>query len=331
MTTPKPPALRLAGPIDLLCAIPYLLGFHPQESLVVVGVDGTRLIVTARLDLADARESLLIHTLAAIDRGGATSVGGVLFTDQATLGGEVDRAFTAAARQVGLDLSDVLVVTGGRWRSLRCTDTDCCPPQGRELPDAPTAVDAAAVHAGLTALPRREMLSVMFAPDPDRSDLTLLLRHHEREHDRANSDDTLRDHHQRSVVRAISEAHWIAEIGQMASDDEAARFAVALRSDPVRDAVWLDIEDGRLDGIQLWVNLARRLPHPYDAAPLFLAGWAAYRHGNGILAGIAADLAVTADPACQTAELLRTIIGCGISPHELPKLSRSASPEADAT
>ena len=53
-------------------------------------------------------------------------------------------------------------------------------------------------------------------------------------------------------------------------------FGVALQSYPVRDALWLAIDDGRLRGIELWVNLARRLPSPYDAAPLFLAAWASY-------------------------------------------------------
>ncbi len=60
---------------------------------------------------------------------------------------------------------------------------------------------------------------------------------------------------------------------------------------------WLAIDDGRLAGAELWINLARRLPHPYDAAPLFLAGWHAYREGNGALAGIAADLARISRPA----------------------------------
>ena len=80
------------------------------------------------------------------------------------------------------------------------------------------------------------------------------------------------------------------------------------------------IDDGRLDGAELWIDLARRLPHPYDAAPLFLAGWHAYRQGNGALAGIAADLAQTADPGYRAAALLRQTLAYGLNPRELPKL-----------
>jgi len=58
----------------------------------------------------------------------------------------------------------------------------------------------------------------------------------------------------------------------------------------------LAVDDGRLEGIRPWVDLARRLPRPYAAARLFLAGWCAYLQGNGALAGIAADLAAAAGP-----------------------------------
>ena len=32
--------------------------------------------------------------------------------------------------------------------------------------------------------------------------------------------------------------------------------------------------------VKLWADLVHRLPHPYNAVPLFLAGWCAYRQGN---------------------------------------------------
>lgn len=62
------------------------------------------------------------------------------------------------------------------------------------------------------------------------------------------------------------------------------------------DAVRLAIDDERLAGIKLWADLARRLPPPYSAAPLFLAAWRSYRDGNGALANIANDLSLAADP-----------------------------------
>ncbi|MDR3081803.1 MAG: DUF4192 domain-containing protein, partial [Streptomyces sp.] len=60
---------RISGPAELAQAIPYLLGFHPLDSLVVVGLARGRLVVTARIDLADA-PVLAAETIAAMVRGG---------------------------------------------------------------------------------------------------------------------------------------------------------------------------------------------------------------------------------------------------------------------
>src|SRR5207244_11973892 len=77
---PRP--LRVAGPADLLQAVPYLLGFHPQTSLVIVGLHAARLVVTVRLDLADLAEPrVLDEALEAIHGGGATELVGAIFDD----------------------------------------------------------------------------------------------------------------------------------------------------------------------------------------------------------------------------------------------------------
>jgi len=86
----------------------------------------------------------------------------------------------------------------------------------------------------------------------------------------------------------------------------------------------------RLTGIQLWVNLARRLPNPYDGAPLFLAAWSTWRDGNGALAGIAAELALESDPGYSAADLLLAALARGLDPHTLPKLRLPAQSKGAA-
>ena len=44
--------LRITGPADLIEAVPYLLGFAPSESTVVLGITGKQVVVAARVDLA---------------------------------------------------------------------------------------------------------------------------------------------------------------------------------------------------------------------------------------------------------------------------------------
>jgi hypothetical protein len=54
------PTLRVRGPGDLLQAVPYLLGFHPHASLVLIGLADGHLVVTVRIDLADLAGADLI-------------------------------------------------------------------------------------------------------------------------------------------------------------------------------------------------------------------------------------------------------------------------------
>jgi hypothetical protein len=108
------------------------------------------------------------------------------------------------------------------------------------------------------------------------------------------------------------------------SDDEVARFGVALTETAIRDSVWLAVDDRRLAGFELWRELARRLPEPYDAPALFLLGWTAWRDGNGAIASVAAQRAVASDPTYSAADLLLGAISGGIDPRRVPRLRNRA-------
>ena len=197
------------------------------------------------------------------------------------------------------------------------------------MPAAPTVLATVATYAGLTALPNRDALAAMFEPLPDRADLSAELV--------ALQDIELNvaligthDRYIRVVTRALFAAHRAAQVGEMPTDRDVARYGVALQSYAVRDAAWMALDDDRLEGLELWVNLSRRLPSPYDAAPLFLAAWRAYRDGNGALAGIAAELALMSDPGYSAADLLTAALRQGIDPRTLPKLRKAASPKRTA-
>lgn len=120
----------------------------------------------------------------------------------------------------------------------------------------------------------------MFDPLPERADLTAELLA-EQENELTAALTGTHDRYIRPVTRALFAAHRAAQGGEMPTDREAARYGAALQSYAVRGAVWMALDDDRLEGIELWVNLARRLPNPHNAAPLFLAAGRAYRDGNG--------------------------------------------------
>jgi len=334
------------GPADLLQAVPYLLGFHPVDSLVLVGFEGAHLVVTARMDLTDVAEPAAVaHTLAAITRGGATRVLCVVYDSVPAVGppswGGLAAALQGDCDLAGCELSDVLRVAGGHWWSLLCTDPHCCPAGGNLLPEGPSPFVAAATYAGVVALPDRQALAATLQAQPAalRARLRPLLHEHERAASRATTgggaggSDGSGTRYERERLRALFAAARRASLGEgnargdiELSDAELAAHAVALTALGVLDGIWLAIDDGRLDGRGLWREMARRLPTPYDAPPLFLFGWANWRHGNGALALIAAERAIESDPQYTAADLLLATLSHGLDPRHTPPLRPRRQP-----
>jgi hypothetical protein len=105
---------------------------------------------------------------------------------------------------------------------------------------------------------------------------------------------------------------WLAE-------REVACLVVGLTDPVVRDACWRELDRHRsAEVFTLWRQVALRSWPPYDAAPLFLLGWLAWRRGDGVLARIAACRAVAADSGYEAARLLLTALDHGVDPAALP-------------
>lgn len=330
-TEPKRSSCRISGPGELLQAVPYLLGFHPAESLVLVGLHDGRLVVTARVDLVDANIPHLVgRTLDALARGGSTSVLAAIYYDSFA----ADRVIPlnlpdvlAAADRTGCELLDVLVVARGRWWSVLC-EPGCCPPDGQTLPTEPSAFAVAATFDGMVAMPDRAALASVLDPVEavERVALLPVLAAAERAADAAAAT-AQGERLERSAKRALFAAARASGAPGWAGPDDAtvARFGAALGTIEIRDRLWMAVDDGRLDGRALWRDLGRRLPSPYDATPLFLFGWAAWRSGDGTLAGIAAERAVASDPGCSVADLLLAALSHGVDPRRFPKLRPPAA------
>jgi hypothetical protein len=332
---------RISGPAELLQAVPYLLGFHPARSLVLVGLHDERLVVTARLDLTDALLGGVRHAVEPMTRGGSSSFVAILYADDEAaaddeLGDEVEislpewraiyDALRTEVRRFDAQLRDVLVVSDGRWRSLTCRDVDCCPLGGRPLPAAPSAFTTAATVDGVVALPSRAALEDVLAPLPD--DERVVLEPAIAQAERVAVEQMLGGAARRweasanraifRTARAAEQPGWSAPAGEV-----VGHFGAALMVTSLRDAVWLAVDGNRLDGRPLWRELGRRLPSPYDAPPLFLYGWASWRAGDGASAGIAAERAVASNPEYHAADLLLAAVTSGVDPKQVPRLRLS--------
>ncbi|HEY3535052.1 MAG TPA: DUF4192 domain-containing protein [Pedococcus sp.] len=159
--------IRLRGPADLLVTLPYQLGYHLEDCLVVLALHGGRAALMERIDLPPAalaadvaaqlaapllRESPDEVVLAAYERDAGSAVPLV-----DALAEELTRA--------GIDRLKHLVVRDGRWYHPGCDD-GCCPAAGLALPapaDTPAVADFVALE--MAPLPSRGSLACVVGAD----------------------------------------------------------------------------------------------------------------------------------------------------------------------
>ncbi|MFT3834213.1 MAG: DUF4192 family protein [Micropruina sp.] len=116
----SPPIARVRDLPDLLGVIPHLLGFHPEESMILIVVDGGQIQLTARTDLADLRGAghleLLIDRM--LLRWPAGAMWLVAYTSQEAAGW---RLLRRARRHLGESLfGDPICVLGRRLPGGGC-------------------------------------------------------------------------------------------------------------------------------------------------------------------------------------------------------------------
>jgi hypothetical protein len=144
----------MRSPADVIHTVPYLLGFHPAESVVLIGLQGPSVKLTTRMDVGDGPATFdQIHQ--AVTR----------HADDALLLIYSDLAAPQWLLDLAPQFKDALHVRSGRWFSLLCANPRCCPPGGTELPDAADSVVAAtAVAAGLAPATSREEIAAALLP-----------------------------------------------------------------------------------------------------------------------------------------------------------------------
>ncbi|MGH3715116.1 MAG: DUF4192 domain-containing protein [Micromonosporaceae bacterium] len=164
--TPSDFAVPLRSPEEALAAVPYLLGFHPSDSVVLVGLDNQVVAFTARADLPPPDDAAAVRQIARMLAGLAVRQ---QVTDVVIIGYgptfHVDPAVLEAELMLsteGFGVPDVLRVEGDRYWSYLCDG--CCPAEGHPFDVASSEFAATATLAGRVALPDRETLEQQVAP-----------------------------------------------------------------------------------------------------------------------------------------------------------------------
>lgn len=335
---PSQPRLLLGSTEDVLGAVPYLLGFHPAESLVVIGLIGSpprsRLHLTIRWDLplsSDEPGNGLGAVVPLFRKEEITQVLMVGYGPGSLVTPAIDEA-GALFRRSGLTVVDALRVEDGRYWSYHCSRTDCCPVDGVRYERRATVIATEAIMHGLVALPDRETLQRSLDPvtGPAREAMReatsrLMEELHGRLVGCQDADGLAMEFVAEGMAR-VREAITVYGRGGRLDDDQAARLGLDLAVIRIRDEAWALITDDTHDvHLKLWHDLTRRLEPRFVPPAASLLGLVAWRHGDSALAGVALARAHEADPGYSMAHLLMHAIRHLVPPHALD--DRMPSPE----
>jgi len=304
--------ISIKGPSDLVCTVPLLLGFHPEHSLVVVGLSGSDLKCTFRIDLPGSADHIehLLDLTGQLCRNGCDRCVLIAYGER-----EVTEAAIARTAQrfdaAGIESVDRLRVTEGRCFGLDC-ERECCPPEGRPVPQTSPASCEVAVSGGY-ALPDRSAVAAQLDPaEPDRRAAVAAAV------DEALLADTELDwaEHRGRDLRAVE--RWMGS-SELPGAEDIAVLGLALGDSHVRDHAIGRIGSGEYERnrVDLWIWLVRHLDADLVAPAATLAGFAAYRFGNGVLALEAFELALRSRPGYRLARMLMTALQAGIPPGTL--------------
>ncbi|GAB7049235.1 DUF4192 domain-containing protein [Catenuloplanes indicus] len=318
--------LRVTSPAHLVAVVPYLLGFHPRDSLVVVGRRGHTLMFAARRDLPPADtpfaevDAFAQHVAAVVARQTVDSVVLLGWTDERSSGAALVSAVADALLELDIPVGRQLRVADGRFWCYLCTDEGCCPPEGR-----PFDAEAAEVRrrAGFDVFTSREVLVASVAPAGDEGMRVATVAADRRLEELAARTPPgagpLLGEIRRAGARAIGVAMARHRAGGTLDDDEAAWLSVLLAHTPVGEHA---LERAAAAGwqVQLWADLLRRARPELAAMPAVLLAYTAWRTGQGALAAVAVDRALESDPSLGIARLLDAVLTDGVPPSELDRV-----------
>jgi hypothetical protein len=368
--------ITLRSPAELADALPFMLGFHPTDSVVLVALHGehgrfggrVRLgIPSSAKEWPATAEHLAECLVDGCARRGTRPEGIVVFLCQDPAPGETGRRvmerlrpfaqrLRTACGELDIPVYEVLCISDGLYFSYVCPDTRCCPPDGTPLALTGTSVMAAsAAYAGIQVRGSLRDMQARLKPPASSDDesqrkalnaaaavivpkiladlqgagreevreQTLRLAHEMLK--RFDGPSTVAEAPVRTSVvervRGLGTAERDAADDALVDPDEAAALILGLQDRDTRDraAEWMEGAEGAA-ALRLWRVLARRCVAPYDehaAAPLTLAGWAAWSTGDEPAARVALGLALDADPDYVFARLLHQACNEGLDPESL--------------
>lgn len=316
----------LDHPGTLIAALPAVLGFVPEQSVVLVTMDRGGLGCAMRADLSDDALQAAGH-MAEVAAASDPDLAVLMFVDEAGAScrmcnddyRRISDEVTAALDAHGIVMWAAHVVDrvaeGGRWHCV-----DGCGNSGLVDDPSSSPLAAAAVLDGRRLYSRRdELVDIVTATDSERaqrlSDLIEGATH--------GGGDRPEVAARRDVEHVMTAAAELAAGGRVA-DGDIARIACSLTDPRVRDTLYALCVGRTSDQAEaLWAMLARVLPAPWRAEALVLLAFTAYTRGDGPLAGVSLETAIECSPDHRMARMLDQALQTGMRPERIRELART--------
>ena len=294
----------VTSPDELLSALPHVLGFIPEESVVTVPL-GSELPV-ARIDIpktADERRQVVASLGAAYARNVGqpdTMVAIVCLTEDRHAAETTTRCLASTLQRAGIDTTIRLWATATQWTNLNSGDT------GARSAESETRMAAEAAYLGKPP-PAASRDSLSSALVGDRTPVAAVLS---QARTLAQQEPTGAQHDW--AVGRLAQFHTD---GRSLSDLEAARLLVAVEAKPTRDALWVDMSrENSASHADLWSDLTRRAPEEVRTPAASLLAFSNWLQGDGAKAWVALDQ-IPADTEPYTlAGLTAGVLEAGMHP-----------------
>ena len=322
----------LTSPHDLLAAIPFLIGYHPENSLVLVALKDDSVGMAMRVDMPtdiapESYDLLASH----FQREAADAALIVAYVDSQSDPEAVLINTSAALLRAGISIKESLIVFDGRYRSMLCHDSECCSPLGSPIPDIDSSRIAAehviAGHPMPFANVSGLVQSIAALPSAMEESWQSEVRTFWIESDSENLIDLQRDGATAVIDlageyvqgRGAEDRELVARVIGRISDIQVRDYALGSHNDETADAYW-----------QMWRELLLIAPRGFVAPIASIFAALAYERGEGALAHKALDRALADDERYSLALLLRRVFTAGWPPQSFSAMRAELHPKVVA-
>jgi Domain of unknown function (DUF4192) len=336
MSTAPRQTLRIRSQADLVTVIPYLLGFHPEHCLVLIGSrsrHSDHRSVVARIDLPEPTSVRSAESVSAVlvdtaSRARLRSAALVIYAGAEELpdgGHGFAQCVVDQLTEAGIEVQEAIRVDGDRWWGYLCARHGCCAGSGHPIvppgePGGSSLIAAQAVAAGWVPLRSRAVLAETLRPVSeiafaavDQALAELMERFVRQSGDAAGAWRRLR----LGTLGLVEELLRTAEAGERIalSPVQAALLLTGLQDRRTRDLCvgWTAGARGRA-AVELWTQLVRMAPPPLGAAPATVLAYVAWQRGGGAIVTLALERALAHDPQDRLARLLADLVFGGVDP-----------------